>query len=654
MFRRLPALSLTALLAVFVLHSGTFASSSSQVTAVGDVREHRVGHTATPLLDGKVLIAGGANESGALASAEVFDPATGAFSAIASMNSQRQWHTATRLPNGDVLIAGGSDTGGALDTAEVYDPSSGQFALIGPMAAARSEHSATLLSDGRVLIAGGDGAGTAELFEPSSQAFVPLVNHLTAIRAGHSASLLPDGLVFIAGGTDASGNAVDSVEAYDPTTQTFTALPYPMFSARSGLADAVTAAGDVLLVGGDATGSMELFRSAEETFTRLALSLGAPDATANRLANNKVLVVGRDGAAVFDPASGQLEGFDGSASLARQAHSAARLATDGKVLIGFGADAQGAYLSAASLFNPAQVRTDQDDYPPGTTVYIGGGGFLANETVQLQVLHVGWVDGEHVQDASDGGAALDTWTVQADANGNLVDATWYVCLDGCAGALLELTATGSTSGLTAETRFTDAAFALFEDSGRTIKRDAFAWGSTVYALLTQVRNDTCYRVQWIDPGSNAVETHDLPGTSGLNGNGNRNDSFLVPPAGPSGIWTARMSAYPNTNFNCTGSLTVQSTLTFDVGRAVIIGAGTAGADSVGGDNDVNQNQPTVVQGGGTAVTLSVASASGSKNERAFVRFDLTGSGISGTVTDAKLRLLMSASPNNSRSENAHR
>jgi len=38
-----------------------------------------------------------------------------------------------------------------------------------------------------------------------------------------------------------------------------------------------------------------------------------------------------------------------------------------------------------------------DDYPPGATVYITGGGFLANERVQLQVLHVGWVDGEHVQ-----------------------------------------------------------------------------------------------------------------------------------------------------------------------------------------------------------------------------------------------------------------
>ena len=44
-----------------------------------------------------------------------------------------------------------------------------------------------------------------------------------------------------------------------------------------------------------------------------------------------------------------------------------------------------------------RVHTDMDDCPPGATVYITGGGFLANEMVQLEVLHVG-VDGEYAQD----------------------------------------------------------------------------------------------------------------------------------------------------------------------------------------------------------------------------------------------------------------
>src|SRR5437867_6241245 len=327
---------------------------------------------------------------------------------------------------------------------------------------------------------------------------------------------------------------------------------------------------------------------------------------------------------------------------------------DGMILRVTAVGASSGLTATTVLNNPARVFTDLDDYPPGATVYISGGGFLANETVQLQVLHVGWLYGEHADsDAGVDGEGDDTWTVLADENGNLIDATWYVCLDDCSGALLELTATGLTSRLTAKRRFTDLAFGLFENPARTIKRDAFAWGSPVYARITQARNDTCYRVQWVDPGG-AVATHDLPGTSGLNGNGDRDDSFPVPPAGPSGIWTARMSSFASGNFGCTGSPALQAALTFDVARAVVIGAGTTGTDSVGGDNDVSQNQASTVQGGGTGASLSVASASGSKNKRTLLRFDLTGSGISGTVTDAKLRLLMASSPNNSRTHNARR
>src|SRR5262245_21417711 len=52
-------------------------------------------------------------------------------------------------------------------------------------------------------------------------------------------------------------------------------------------------------------------------------------------------------------------------------------------------------LSAmAILNNPAWVATDLEDYPPGALVTITGGGFHANETVELQVLHVGYVDSD--------------------------------------------------------------------------------------------------------------------------------------------------------------------------------------------------------------------------------------------------------------------
>jgi hypothetical protein len=204
----------------------------------------------------------------------------------------------------------------------------------------------------------------------------------------------------------------------------------------------------------------------------------------------------------------------------------------------------------------------------------------------------------------------------------------------------------------------DAVATVYEDFGHTIKRDAFARGATVYIGIIQAQNDTCYRIEWIDRSGSVVATHDLQGTQNLSGgNSDRFDSFFIPLGGPSGIWTSRLSAFSSGNFNCTGTPTVAGTIAFDVARAVIIGAGTTGADtsttSGGGDNDVFQDQPNAVQGGGTAQKFEVWAGFGNF-KRAFVRFDHIGSGISGTVTDAKLRLLVTNAPGSARTYNAHR
>ena len=62
-------------------------------------------HTATLLLNGKVLVAGG--YSGRF-SAELYDPDTGTWAETSSMSDSRWWHTATLLNNGDVLVCGGN------------------------------------------------------------------------------------------------------------------------------------------------------------------------------------------------------------------------------------------------------------------------------------------------------------------------------------------------------------------------------------------------------------------------------------------------------------------------------------------------------------------------------------------------------------------
>jgi large repetitive protein len=202
---------------------GTFRPTGSMTVA-------RFNHTATLLETGHVLIAGGGGPAGlanspSLATAELYDPATGTFTATASMAGARFWHTATLLDSGRVLIAGGNDGSGPLASAEQYDPSTGTFIPAGSMAAGRYQHTATLLNDGGVLVVGGyaDGVGTlasAELYDPLTATF-SAAGSMSDSRFQHTATLLGDGRVLIAAGGSTDESIDDaarliSAELYQP------------------------------------------------------------------------------------------------------------------------------------------------------------------------------------------------------------------------------------------------------------------------------------------------------------------------------------------------------------------------------------------------------------------------------------------------------
>ena len=185
--------------------TGTFAAAGSMTVA-------RRNLTATLLQNGKVLIAGGCvavkgdvnGDSVSTDSAELYDPSTGTFTATGSMTVARSFHTATLLQNGKVLIAGGGDDVGWLASAEIYDTVTEVFTATGSMSVAREEHTATLLSDGKVLTAGGGvlasaPSESAELYDPEAGRFTTTGN-MTTGRQDYAATLLGNGMVLVAGG----------------------------------------------------------------------------------------------------------------------------------------------------------------------------------------------------------------------------------------------------------------------------------------------------------------------------------------------------------------------------------------------------------------------------------------------------------------------
>ena len=219
----------------------------------------RIAPTATRLLDGRVLIAGGAGRATPnLVNAcwpvisEIFDPVTNTIIETGVLVVGRFRHTATLLTDGRVLIAGGWDaTNDVTAVSEIFNPAAGTFTQAASLAVARASHTATRLNDGRVLIAGGDLAAVdqtaVEIYDPSTNTY-SATGSLSAYRSGHLAFPLPDGRVLLAGGNGPDGLHT-TYEIYDPATGTFSP-PAPLVATRWLSAGLVLLDGRILITGG--------------------------------------------------------------------------------------------------------------------------------------------------------------------------------------------------------------------------------------------------------------------------------------------------------------------------------------------------------------------------------------------------------------------
>lgn len=366
-----------ALIPLLLLLLIPFADAlAAEFVRAGNLRQGRDMAMAATLPDGRVLIVGGVglNDQGwgeYLASAELFDPETNTFQATGAMTAGRDGNaTITALADGRVLLTGGisQDADGqniALASAEVYDPATGQFTrTANDMSSVRYFHAATLLADGRVLVVGGWGAGqrlaSADIYDPVTNRFTH-TGDMTIERNSHTATTLDDGRVLIVAGLTTDAWSVASAEIFDPATGQFTAtggLEEPRFMATaSKLED-----GKVLVGGGLDNGVWrpygELYDPATGAFSRTDdLSWARADHAQTPLPDGRVLFTagatdegGTRRAERYDPVSGKFI-VVANMQLGR-ARSATAVLHDGRVLVAGGVRPWEPPLAIAEVYTP--------------------------------------------------------------------------------------------------------------------------------------------------------------------------------------------------------------------------------------------------------------------------------------------------------------
>jgi N-acetylneuraminic acid mutarotase len=410
--------------------SAPFEDSASSITSAIDScwaptaspSSYRVDHTMTLLPNGKVLVTGGGwrrfrdgqTEYINLATAEVYDSASGTWSATGSMSLPRLNHTATRLPDGKVLVAGGADgaLGIALEVAEVYDPVSRTWSATGSMSSRREGHTATLLPNGKVLVSGGYNpsgyVAQSEVYDPASGTW-STAGSLSVARAGHTATLLPNGKVLVTAGYRIDPGYLASVEVYDPASDTWSAAG-SLSSNRLDHTATLLPNGKVLVVGGNnshvgAVATAEVYDPASGTWSMTgSMTRIRHSHTATLLPGGKVLVTGGSDfilglktAEVYDPASGTWSAT-GLMSQPRYDHTAALL-PNGKVLVtgGFREYYAYDYVAEAELYAcGVEVPSTCPDGSPLSVVNVSSGALtLSLQCAQELTLECGvrpWMD----------------------------------------------------------------------------------------------------------------------------------------------------------------------------------------------------------------------------------------------------------------------
>ena len=263
---------------------------------------------------GKIYVVGGCSSStpaqfyNAVATLEVYDPATDTWEKLAPMSMPRVGPAVASL-NGKIYVFGGfnRDTWSANDSMEVYDIATNTWTTGASMPTPRSWMKAVVL-DNKIYVIGGVGYGytrDVELYDPATATWeikspiLPRERYLHAVVAYN-------GKIYVIGGDSweyGYDEVWNDIQDYDPITDTWTKKS-PMPAPASGL-DAVAINGKIYVFGGN--GLARQYGIATDTWQELISNQDSVDSFSVCPYNNEVYRFGGGG---WGPTSNIVESAD--------------------------------------------------------------------------------------------------------------------------------------------------------------------------------------------------------------------------------------------------------------------------------------------------------------------------------------------------------
>ncbi len=202
------------------------------------------------VVDGRLYVVGGENESGDVDVMEMYDPALETWQSLPPRPTAARNAAAAGLDN-LLFVVGGCSGDAALDRVDRYDPATGEWTTAAPLPEPRCGLALAAL-DGRLYAIGGwDGAGMTDalfIYDPLADRWEE-GRRLPQARGFAAAVALRD-RIYVAGGRDETGPRAE-MWAYDPAADAWTELT-PLPQASEGLALAAEGASLYAIGGGDA------------------------------------------------------------------------------------------------------------------------------------------------------------------------------------------------------------------------------------------------------------------------------------------------------------------------------------------------------------------------------------------------------------------